>query len=108
MGTSNDPHTSTLGVPRCSRRFKQVRLTLPFEFTKIDMYIGRTKYPLLSLFTYCSPPAPLRGSEQLCGENTECIFDAIVAGLDVGASTLAAGEEFDAEVQAVGGGELNY
>ncbi|CAM9959638.1 unnamed protein product [Ectocarpus fasciculatus] len=41
--------------------------------------------------------------EELCGDNTECIFDAIVVGLDVGAATLAAGEEFETEVQASGG-----
>lgn len=43
--------------------------------------------------------------QQLCGANTECIFDAVVAGLTVGAATLAAGDEFQVEVQAVGGGE---
>ncbi|CAM9751286.1 unnamed protein product, partial [Ectocarpus sp. 6 AP-2014] len=41
--------------------------------------------------------------EELCGDNTECIFDAIVVGLDVGAATLEAGEEFETEVQAAGG-----
>ncbi|CAN0140511.1 unnamed protein product [Ectocarpus sp. 12 AP-2014] len=41
--------------------------------------------------------------EELCGDNTECIFDAIVVGLDVGAATLEAGQEFETEVQAAGG-----
>lgn len=53
-----------------------------------------------------TPSAP-PGSEQLCGDNTECIFDAIFVGLDVGAATLEAGDDFEAEVQALGGGELN-
>lgn len=33
---------------------------------------------------------------QLCGDNSECIFDAVVVGLTVGATTLAAGDEFEA------------
>lgn len=45
---------------------------------------------------------------QLCGDNTECTFDAIVASMAVGAATLEAGEEFEAEVLAVGGGECIF
>ncbi|CAM9518158.1 unnamed protein product [Ectocarpus sp. 4 AP-2014] len=40
---------------------------------------------------------------ELCGDNPECIVDAIVVGLDVGAATLEADQEFEAEVQAAGG-----
>lgn len=32
---------------------------------------------------------------QLCGVNTECIFDTIIAGPEVGAQTLKIVEEFE-------------
>lgn len=78
----------------------------------MEIYVGITPLNSKSITHLCRPSpvvwfVPPSGSEQLCGENTECIFDSIVVGLDEGAATLAAIQEFEAEVEAVGGGEQN-
>jgi len=54
---------------------------------------------------YCYPhrvTSPF--SPQLCGDNANCIFDAILAGEDVGQATLEA-EEADRAFQEEVGGE---
>lgn len=40
---------------------------------------------------------------QLCGDNAECTFDAIVVGTDVAEATLQTAEEFQVYQEEVGG-----
>lgn len=40
---------------------------------------------------------------QLCGDNADCIFDAVLAGEDVGQATLEAEEEARAFQEEFGG-----
>ncbi|CBJ30862.1 conserved unknown protein [Ectocarpus siliculosus] len=82
--TSNwQPEVSLLSSP--SRRLRRLQ-------TSVDDYTA----PVI-------PDVIPTDVEELCRDNTECIFDAIVVGLDVGAATLEAGDEFETEVEAAGG-----